>query len=128
MMLTLKVNKIARFFRYTASMAKKNDLAVHIDVNHVLKEVQKEKEKEGRECRSTQTPRKEAINYDILKVVDKVSDTNPTLINWLYDKASDDPFSNSPDMLLRKNWVPRSRKSFFVTMTQSIIRTVPRHE
>lgn len=53
--------------------------------------------------------KKEAINYDILKVVDKVSETNPRLMSWLYDESCDDPFSNDPDNLLRKNWVPRSR-------------------
>jgi hypothetical protein len=53
------------------------------------------------------------INYEILRAVDKSTDTNPTLISWLYDEAKDDPFSNSPDILLHKNWVPRSRTYFF---------------
>lgn len=104
------MNKIARFFRYTASLANRRELPVQFDVNSVY-QAQKEKEKE-KENKSNAGPNN-AINYDILKAVDKVTDTNSVLMSWLYDEAKDDPFSDSPDILLRKNWVPRSRMLFF---------------
>ena len=84
-------------------MAQKRD--IQLDVNQLILQ---EKELKKAKNPSINPSQMENLNYDLVKAVDKATDVNPDLIDWLCN----DPFYNSPDALLNKNWVPRSRKNY----------------
>eukprot|EP01127_Copromyxa_protea_P002823 TRINITY_DN1275_c0_g1_i8.p1 TRINITY_DN1275_c0_g1~~TRINITY_DN1275_c0_g1_i8.p1 ORF type:complete len:1273 (+),score=296.24 TRINITY_DN1275_c0_g1_i8:336-4154(+) len=106
------VNKTARFFRYTASLATKKEF--QLDVNKISPVHKETKEKE-KELLSAALPKqtKDGINFELLKAIDKASGghTDANLVSWLCDESNCDPFSNNPDALLHKNWVPRVQRA-----------------